>query len=230
MPTDFELNIGEGGVASWVIDADGAPVGFEGKIDRVDICERGGRKYLRVIDYKTNKKKKVLSLKSVYNGVDMQMFVYLISLWLNGAARYGEGVAPAGVYYFPANRVRADASDPNLAETLADARLMSGMALEDSPIDERLPEKKRPARYSYEQLTLLKNHIEKLMRQMRGQLAAGNIPKLPLKKGSGEKLPCEYCDYISVCGVDKDNVEQKQFDNIKDDKVFDRLREEEEDV
>ena len=229
-PTDFELPIGEGGVDSWVIDANGAAIGFEGKIDRVDICEHGGRKYLRVIDYKTNKEKKEVSLRSVYNGVDMQMFVYLISLWLNGAARYGEGVAPAGVYYFPANRVRVDASDGKIAEKLADARTMSGMALEKSPIDERLPEKKRPVRYSFEQLALLKNHIEKLTRRMREQLAAGNIPKYPLKKGKSEKLPCEYCDYISVCGVDKDKVEPRAFDAIKDEKVFERLREEEADV
>ena len=229
-PTDFELSIGEGGVDSWVIGAADGSVSFEGKIDRVDICERDGNKFLRVIDYKTGKKKKEVSLRSIYNGVDMQMFVYLISLWLNGAGRYGEGVAPAGVYYFPANRVRFDLPDDKIEAELAEARAMSGMALEDSPIYERPEGKKRPVRYSYEQLALLKRHIEKLMLRMREQLAEGRIPKYPLKKESGKKLPCEYCDYISVCGVDKDNVKPREFDMIKDDKVFDRLREEEADV
>lgn len=235
-PTDFELSIGkpedgEDYVDSWNIAADdGGTISFRGKIDRVDICERGGKKYMRVIDYKTGKKKKEVSLRNVYNGVDMQMFVYLISLRVNGGGRYGEGVAPAGVYYFPANRVRIETSDDKLEEELAAARIMSGMALDDSPIDERQEEKKRPARYSIEQLDLLERHIEKLMRRMRRQLAAGDIPRLPMKKDGGNKLPCEYCDYISICGVDKDKVPTRKFDMIKDDKVFDRLREEDADV
>ena len=228
-PKDFELDIGEEGVASWTIAAEGGNIGFEGKIDRVDICERDGKKFLRVIDYKTGKHKKEVSLRNVYNGADMQMFVYLISLWLNGAGRYGAGVEPAGVYYFPANRARVDAADEKAAEKLADAYRMSGVVLEDSPIDERPDEKKRPRRYTKEQLGLLKRHIERLMRRMREQLAEGNVPKLPLKK-SGGAMRCEYCDYAAVCGVDKDDVEPRVLENIKDDRVFDRLREEEADV
>lgn len=229
-PKDFELDIGSEGVEPWRIPAEDGSVRFEGKIDRVDVCERDGKRFVRVIDYKTGKTKKEVSLANVYNGADMQMFIYLIALRLNGSERYGGDILPAGVYYFPANKVKIDASESKFAEKLADAYRMSGVVLENSPIDERVEEKKRPARYTSDQLDLLQKHIEKLMRRMRGQLKAGAIPKTPSIKKKSDRPPCEYCNYISICGVDKDNVDARVFAQIKDEEVFSRIGEEEADV
>ena len=217
VPNGFELEIGSGGVAPWRIACGDGEMRFEGKIDRVDVCVRDGKTFLRVVDYKTNKDKKVVSLEKIYNGEDIQMLIYLIAIWLNGADRYGAGLKPAGVYYFPANRVLIDADKNDFENEYAKARTLSGLALEDSPYDER----QKPAFYTMNELGLLKKHIEKLMRQMRGQLAEGSVPKLP----SNDKK-CEYCDYAAICGVDREAVETRARSAVRGAAVFDRLREE----
>ena len=220
VPGDFELEIGGDGIAPWRIAGESGEMRFEGKIDRVDLCARGGKTFLRVVDYKTNKKKKEVSLGNIYNGEDIQMLVYLIAIWLNGADRYGSEPEPAGVYYFPANRVLIDTGEKDFEKAYRKARALSGLALEDSPYDER----QNPEFYTMEQLGLLKKHIEKLMRDMRAQLAEGNIPKFPIKMGSDKK--CKYCDYAAICGVDKEAVETRTRDGVKSAAVFDKLREE----
>ena len=220
VPEDFELEIGGEGVAPWRIAGAGGEMRFEGKIDRVDLCAEEGKTFLRVIDYKTNKKKKEVSLEKIYNGEDIQMLVYLIAIWLNGAERYGADLKPAGVYYFPANRVLIDEGKTDFEKAYAKARELSGLALENSPCDSR----QHPAIYTMEQLGLLKKHIERLMRDMRAQLAEGNIPKLPGKIGSDAK--CKFCDYAAICGVDKETVEVRERESVKNSAVFDKLREE----
>ncbi|MBQ9557968.1 MAG: PD-(D/E)XK nuclease family protein [Clostridia bacterium] len=217
VPDGFELKIGSGGVAPWSVAGADGEMRFEGKIDRVDICVRDGKTFLRVVDYKTNKDKKVVSLEKIYNGEDIQMLIYLIAIWLNGADRYGAGLKPAGVYYFPANRVLIDADKNDFENKYASARALSGLALEDSPYDGR----HKPAFYTMDELGLLKKHIEKLMRQMRARLAEGSVPKLP----SNDKK-CEYCDYAAICGVDREAVETRARAAVRGAAVFDRLREE----
>ncbi len=73
----------------------------DGKIDRVDLMDRDGVRYLRVVDYKTGKKE--FRLSDIVYGMNMQMLIYLAALCENGGKRYGE-FQPAGVLYMPANR------------------------------------------------------------------------------------------------------------------------------
>ncbi len=91
-PVAYELEIGENSTV-------GLPGGITGRltgiIDRVDQYEWNGRKYLRVIDYKTGKK--VFRLSDVLAGLNMQMIIYLGELC---AER--EDSTPAGLLYCPA--------------------------------------------------------------------------------------------------------------------------------
>ena len=220
VPVDFELEIGKGGVEPWKIGSETGDMRFEGKIDRVDICESDGKLFVRVVDYKTNKDKKLVSLDKIYHGEDIQMLVYLIAISLDAAKRGGKSSFPAGVYYFPANRVLIDSDNNDFEKEYEKARTLSGLVLEDSPYDE----KQKPAFYTMEQFELLKARIETLMRDMRAQLLAGNIPKYPLKIGQHPK--CRYCDYAAVCGVDKDEVKVRSHEKMKNKEVFEKLTEE----
>ncbi len=64
---------------------------LSGIADRIDVLEKDGKKYIRIIDYKTGKK--TISEKDVKNGFEMQMLTYLFSACENGET-------PAGVMYF----------------------------------------------------------------------------------------------------------------------------------
>ena len=102
-PIDFELRIDKDGlVAPYSLPLpDGGTLQIKGSIDRVDRMERDGKAYLRVVDYKSGGKEFLLS--DVLNGLNMQMLIYLMCLWQNGAQRYGE-VVPAGILYMPVKK------------------------------------------------------------------------------------------------------------------------------
>ncbi len=64
---------------------------LSGKADRIDIFEKDGEKFVRVIDYKTGNKN--LTENDVRKGFEMQMLTYLFSKCENGET-------PAGALYF----------------------------------------------------------------------------------------------------------------------------------
>lgn len=95
-PAAFEQEIGtgEGAVPPLTLRTpDGRTVQVQGKIDRVDVMEREGRTYLRVVDYKTGNK--AFNLDEVYCGLNTQMLLYLFTLRSNAAQVYKNPVAAA---------------------------------------------------------------------------------------------------------------------------------------
>ena len=76
--------------------SDGDKLSIIGKVDRVDVAEKDDSTYVRVVDYKTGSP--VISLSNMYNGIDLQLMIYL-----EMASRYysakGKKTVPAGVFY-----------------------------------------------------------------------------------------------------------------------------------
>ena len=74
-------------------------------------------------------------LSDVLNGLNMQMLIYLMCLWQNGAQRYGE-VVPAGILYMPVKSTPAtlgrNATQAEIDKARAKACRMSGMVLDHS--------------------------------------------------------------------------------------------------
>ena len=81
---------------------DGTEVSFKGKIDRVDVYRRDGKSFVRVIDYKTGRQE--FDLEKIKKGLDIQLLVYLFSVWRSGDGRFlekqGDEILPAGAMYF----------------------------------------------------------------------------------------------------------------------------------
>ena len=96
-PVAYELAIGKGCAVEPepVTVPDGITGTVTGSIDRVDEYESDGRRYLRVIDYKTGRK--TFRLSDVLAGLNMQMIIYLSEL-----CGGGENAEPAGLLYCPA--------------------------------------------------------------------------------------------------------------------------------
>ena len=61
---------------------------------------RDDKLYLRVVDYKSGKKK--FDLANVRMGIDIQMSLYLLPCKKEGAEFFGKEIEPAGVLYLPA--------------------------------------------------------------------------------------------------------------------------------
>ena len=98
-------------------------VALSGKVDRVDGYIQDGRLYLRVMDYKSGKK--AFSLSDVWNGLNMQLIIYLYALQREGLDRYRallteelNEIRPAGVLYVPARDTLPDAARAEDDETL----------------------------------------------------------------------------------------------------------------
>lgn len=123
-PLDFELDFSRGGDLPPVVCSEGdVTVALSGKVDRVDGYIRNGRLYLRVMDYKSGKKS--FSLADVWNGLNMQLIIYLYALEHEGLERYRarlaqeiDRVLPAGVLYVPARDVVPDAARAEEDQTL----------------------------------------------------------------------------------------------------------------
>ncbi|MDE5996153.1 MAG: PD-(D/E)XK nuclease family protein, partial [Eubacterium sp.] len=98
----FELNIDQDGdVKPTVIGLEnGGTVQIRGEVDRVDILEENGSRYVRVVDYKSGNKK--FSLSDILYGLNLQMFVYLFTLCNDKGSEFS-GI-PAGVLYMHAAR------------------------------------------------------------------------------------------------------------------------------
>ena len=98
-PRDFELDISRhSDVKPVPVDiGSGTTLYIIGQVDRVDVYEKDGAKYIRIIDYKTGKKS--FKLKDIEKGFNLQMLLYLEAIRKSGNERYGDNIIPAGVLY-----------------------------------------------------------------------------------------------------------------------------------
>ncbi len=74
------------------VDIDGKKVLLEGKIDRIDEFIYNGKKYYRIIDYKTGGKN--FNIAKIYAGIDMQLLLYL-----NAVLNQSQDSKALGVFY-----------------------------------------------------------------------------------------------------------------------------------
>jgi ATP-dependent helicase/nuclease subunit B len=219
-PISFELGFGEkGDLPPVTFTVGGITVSISGFVDRVDGWEHNGRLYLRVVDYKTGRKS--FDLTEIWNGLGLQMLLYLFTLDDKGKELYRKETAAAGILYFPAreavihgNRTIEEESRRKLADHELRRR---GLLLDDPAVLEamEMPGKSGlrflPLRVSKktgaitgdalvtaERLGRLKTHTEHILCDIGTELAAGNIAADPYWRGP-EKNACLYCDYAQAC-------------------------------
>ncbi|MDE5605238.1 MAG: PD-(D/E)XK nuclease family protein, partial [Eubacterium sp.] len=133
----FELNIDkDGDVKPAVIDLEGGgTVQIRGEVDRVDVLDENGERYIRVIDYKSGNKK--FALSDIIYGLNLQMFVYLFTLCNDKSSEFS-GI-PAGVLYMHAARAVLSADRNIEADKLINEEnkgfKMKGLVLYDESHD-----------------------------------------------------------------------------------------------
>ena len=228
---DFELKIGNGAdVEPIKIQLDCGSATIKGFVDRVDKLDKDGKRYIRVIDYKSGSKEFILS--DVLYGLNMQMLLYLVSITRSKEGFYKDTV-PAGVLYFPANIKPSHAERGDAEETrkkkLYSVSKMNGMLVGDEEIITCMDKEKEglflPAKcdskgalkgnfISLPQFEKLGRYMDNLIKKMGDSVHEGEIPAKP---SLGPKHPqtCEWCDYSEVCLREKG--EYRYIDNLKHD-------------
>lgn len=250
VPVDYELKIGlpdETGSRDNTVPAvvltlpDGARVQVQGVVDRVDVYQTGGVCYVRVVDYKTGSKE--FKLRDVVEGLNLQMLIYILSIWRNGGPRYGT-VLPAGLLYLPAKLPVVRVEEPGQEEALEKRQTavmrMNGLLLDNPEILRAMeadaagvfiPAKLTPrgetdSRSSVATLAQfgqLQTRVERLLCRMAQTLRDGDIAAVPT---GGEVDGCRYCPYRAVCGHEEGD-EIREIVNKDAKQVLDELAKEE---
>ncbi|MFI3142521.1 MAG: PD-(D/E)XK nuclease family protein, partial [Clostridia bacterium] len=242
-PWKYELEITKTGeVKPFKVQLDDGYVELGGIVDRVDKMDVEGKRYIRVVDYKTGSKE--FELCEVLHGLNMQMLLYLMAIWKSDEKEYKDSV-PAGILYFPArsemySAKRGEDDDKKLDNRLKANCKMNGMILDDETVIDGMDKSgeykliplsinKRTKGVkgnliNLTQLGKLSLKMDEIIREMGEGLHAGKVDALPIKIGTGERV-CTFCDYRSVCLKEKD-AEVKQISKISHDSTLKILQEE----
>ena len=213
-PAAYELRIDDDGVPPVELpDGLGHTVRIVGTVDRVDTMTLQNKTYLRVVDYKTGTKK--FDLREVYCGKDCQMLLYLFTLERNGGALF-ENPAAAGVEYLWADPAQETDRRPEEGQAAPQDYPLEGLLLDEESVYRAMDTKGTGA---YVPLTFkngklhftakkrladpaklgrIRDHLDGLLVAMAQNLYTGQVQAQPLC--SGNRRPCQYCDYRAVCG------------------------------
>ncbi|MBR3973805.1 MAG: exodeoxyribonuclease V subunit gamma [Oscillospiraceae bacterium] len=215
-PEGFEVNFGsEGGLPAIALPGHDMNAILRGFVDRVDTWLCNGTSYYRVVDYKTGKKD--FDYCDVFNGVGLQMLLYLFALQESGGEVVGENPIPAGVQYFPA-RVPYVSADGRLTEESADKerakdRKRRGLLLADPEVLQAMEPGDNPKRLcitvkkdgsitgdiaTRDMLKILKAYIFTILGKMVDEIASGNVEPNPYTRGSSHSA-CAWCPYGAIC-------------------------------
>ena len=219
-PEDFEVNFGSrDGLPPIAVPGKSMNALLQGFVDRVDVWNDGHNSYYRVVDYKTGRKD--FDYCDVFNGVGLQMLLYLFALRECGEPVVGENPVPAGVQYFPA-RVPYVSTDGQLTEEEVAALrskdwVRKGLLLKDEAVLQAMEpgdayqrlccDVKKDGSLSgdladREQLKLLNAYLLKILGRMVDDIASGNVEPNPYTRGTSHSA-CSFCPYGTICHEDQ---------------------------
>lgn len=222
-PVDFELGFGPGesmpGIQIHTADMDAELLGY---VDRVDTYQIGMAHYFRVVDYKTGKKD--FDYCDVFNGVGLQMLLYLFALEQGGSEIVGSSPIPAGVQYFPARvpYVSLDGAEEDEAAERQKLWQRRGLLLLDElsiaamDAGEELPrlccKRKKDGSLSgdlatRDQMKQLRKYVFTVLEKMVQDISSGVVTPNPYTRGTSHNA-CSFCPYGSICH--KDEVAQRR--------------------
>ena len=176
------------------------------------------------MDYKTGKKD--FDYCDVFNGVGLQMLLYMFALRESGEVTLGEHPVAAGVQYFPARAPFITADGKMTEEEAEKARQKEwkrrGLLLQDEAVLQAMEPGDAPKRLccsvkkdgtisgdlaDREQLKLLERYVYRILGRMVEDIASGNVQPNPYTRGSSHSA-CAYCPYGPVCH--KEEVEGRR--------------------
>ncbi len=196
-------------------------VSIIGKIDRIDIMSLNNQNYFRIIDYKTSSKD--FKLSNILYGINMQMLIYLLSIFKNN-----KNLIPAGILYFKALRpildLKTGSTSQKLEPELKKFLKMDGLIVENKDIILGMePEsqgkyipilvkndeiKNSDTLIKPEELETLFNYIENKIKQTASNIFSGDFAVSPIILNNNKS--CKFCKFHSICLHEKDEYTKIQ--------------------
>ncbi len=219
---------------------------LRGRIDRIDVCRRDGKVYVRVVDYKSGNTR--FDLTSVYYGLQLQLVVYLNAA-MELAARNGAGEAhPAGMFYYhiddpileyeeedePERRLLRELAFHGLANSEPEVIGLQDRELSPSASSEILPVRmKKDGELSAassagteEQMRELSRHVQRKLSEYGKRILDGDISLKPYEMG--DETACSFCKFHEVCGFDRrlPGCEKRRLHPMEREEVWEAIRKE----
>ena len=222
-PVDFELGFGgDGKMPAIEVPSSQMQAQLMGFADRVDAYRLGETNFFRVVDYKTGKKD--FDYCDVFNGVGLQMLLYLFALEQEGQEVLGGTPIPAGVQYFPARvpYIGLDGAGEDESGERQKIWKRRGLLLKDDLVLKAMDPEENMPRLSCKrnkdgdlqgdladrtQLKQLRDYVFRLLGRMVDEIASGQVSPNPYTRGSKHDA-CTFCPYGPICR--KDSVEGRR--------------------
>lgn len=244
-PCAFEVSFSENGELPPVTIQlpTGETIVLSGQIDRIDTVKKDASVYIKIIDYKTGNKD--FKLSEIYSGLSLQLAIYLTAATEGSESLFGDKAMSAGMFYFRLADKTAEANKIKSEEDLLKQFKMKGLLLKDTDMiramdrgisgyssilpafmkqDGTLSES-QGSYATYEQFRSLSKHVRRVAGNIGREILNGNTAVSPCK--SGNKLPCEYCCYHSICGFNAEKDQYRISHPLKDDAIWTLLEKQE---
>lgn len=218
---------------------------LRGRIDRMDVCEDGGKVYVKIIDYKSGSTS--FDLLALYYGLQLQLVVYMDAVTEMAQHHYPDKeIVPAGILYYNIADPLAEKKgqpDPEKidAEILKKLR-MNGLV--NSELDvvrhlDRTIEKEsdvipvvlkdgevqagRSSVANRERFARLSQFVHRKLKEAGQEILDGEIGVVPYK--NGQRTACDYCPYHAVCGFDRktSGYEFNRWKNRKTEEIWEEI-------
>lgn len=173
--------------------SDNSDITIVGRIDRTDIKPATGdgstSEQIRVIDYKSGKEE--FDIAKVYEGLQLQLIMYLNAMKEIRENKYKATVVPDGAYYYHmVDNWNTDKTEKGAIRKRNAQYNLDGIG-ESNDV------------YAGNLETVMKFADAKIV-ELVDRIISGDISKLPYK-ASNPKEQCEYCSFKAVCRFDDAN-------------------------
>ena len=219
---------------------------LQGRIDRIDTCEKEDQVYVKVIDYKSGSRS--FDLVELYYGLQLQLVVYLnAAMEMEKKVHPEKEVVPAGIFYYliqdPVINRTVKESLEIINEKLLKELKLSGLVNEDPEIIKEMDKKITTASnvipvtlkkdgspslnsstVSGEQFAVLSSYVNEKMRTIGREIIGGKTEALPYERK--DRTACDYCSYHEICGFDTKipGTHFKRLRELKGDELWEKLK------
>lgn len=225
----------------------GERISLIGRIDRMDTMEDEMGVYVRIIDYKTGMKD--FNLSDVYNGLELQLLVYLDAILEYARKNTAKPVFPGGILYVriddPIIKSDRDMDSAQIEKEMMKQLRMKGLLLADVNVIRNMDRNidgyslivpamvksdgtlgSPTSAASAGEFDELRKHVKNRVIELCEEMLKGDISISPYKNKND--IPCRYCPYSSICRFDV-SIRGNSYRMIPDrsrDQIWKALKEE----